>query len=317
MPTEVAVLRLGPRAAVLGVRREGRVLVEASTESEWEARVIEGLGHEVIVADPNFAAMYATRTRKVKTDRRDARTLAEACRLGAYRHAHRTSDKHRHARATLAVRDVLVRTGTRLIAVARALLRRDGLRLATGEAESFVSRLQALTLRPELRTELEPILAVLPVIDDEIAEMDDGIAAGAKADPVTQRLQTAPAVGSVTATAFAATIDDPHRFRGAHQVQAYLGLVPREMSSGEKQKRGRITKAGNPRMRWLLVQAAWSILRSKKEESAALRTWATAVALRRGKRVAVVALARRLAGVLFAMMRDGTTYEAPLLRAAA
>ena len=102
------------------------------------ARVIDDLGHEVIVADPNLAAVYATRSKKVKTDRRDARTLAEACRLGAYRHAHRTSDKHRHARATLAVRDVLIRTRSRLFAVARALLRRDGLRLWTGEAESFV-----------------------------------------------------------------------------------------------------------------------------------------------------------------------------------
>jgi transposase len=162
-----------------------------------------------------------------------------------------------------------------------------------------------------LTTELKPILAVLPIINDEIAEMDEGVAEGAKADPVTARLQTAPAVGPVTASAFVATIDDPQRFRGAHHVQAYLGLVPREMSSGEKQRRGHITKAGNGRMRWLLVQAAWSILRSKQKDSSALREWATGVAARRGKRIAVVALARRLAGILFAMLRDGTIYEAP------
>ena len=86
-------------AAVLGGRPRAKVLIEASTESEWVARCLEQLGHEVIVADPNFAAMYATRSRKVKTDRRDARTLAEACRLGAYRPAHRTSDRQRHVRA--------------------------------------------------------------------------------------------------------------------------------------------------------------------------------------------------------------------------
>src|SRR5712692_4044511 len=88
-------------AAVLGERPRARVLIEASTESEWVARCLEELGHEVVVADPNFAAMYATRSRKVKTDLRDARTLAEACKLGAYRAAHRTSDRQRHVRTQL------------------------------------------------------------------------------------------------------------------------------------------------------------------------------------------------------------------------
>ncbi len=85
-------------------RPRARILIESSTESEWVARYLEDLGHEVIVADPNFAPMYATRSKKVKTDKRDARTLCEACRLGAYRPAHRTSDKQRDVRAHLAVR---------------------------------------------------------------------------------------------------------------------------------------------------------------------------------------------------------------------
>ena len=98
------------------------------------------------------------------------------------------------------------------------------------------------------------------------------------------------------------------RFHRAHEVEAYLGLVPRELSSGESQRRGRITKAGNRRMRWLLVQAAVSILRLRDPRTAALRRWATGIAARRGKKIAVVALARRLAGLLYAMLRDGTTY---------
>jgi transposase len=113
-------------SAVLGNRSPARVLVEASTESEWVARHLEQLGHEVIVADPNFAPMYATRSRRTKTDRRDARTLMEACRLGAYRPAYRLSDERRHVRAELAVREALVRTRTRYIALAKALVRRDG-----------------------------------------------------------------------------------------------------------------------------------------------------------------------------------------------
>src|SRR6185503_719605 len=103
--------------AVLGTRPRARIVIEASTDSEWVARCLEALGHEVIVADPNFAPMYATRTRKVKTDRRDARALAEACLLGAYRPAHRLSDPQRHVRGRLVVRDALVRTRTRYISI--------------------------------------------------------------------------------------------------------------------------------------------------------------------------------------------------------
>jgi transposase len=90
-------------AAALGERPRARIVLEASTDREWVARCLEGLSHEVIVADPNFAPMYATRTRKVKTDRRDARALADACLLGAYRPAHRLSDPQRHVRGRLTV----------------------------------------------------------------------------------------------------------------------------------------------------------------------------------------------------------------------
>ena len=90
-------------AALLGTRPRARILIEASTESEWVARCLEELGHEVVVADPNFAPMYATRSRRVKTDRRDAQALMDACRLGAYRPVHRTSEAQRQVRALLDV----------------------------------------------------------------------------------------------------------------------------------------------------------------------------------------------------------------------
>ncbi len=100
-------------AVVLGERLRARILIEASTDSEWVARCLEGLGHEVIVADPNFAPMY------VKTDRRDGRALADAGLLGAYRPAHRPSDPQRHVRGRLLVRDALVRSRTRSISLIR------------------------------------------------------------------------------------------------------------------------------------------------------------------------------------------------------
>jgi transposase len=304
-------IRTEPRrfAEVLGGRPRARILLEASTESEWVARCLEGLGHEVVVADPNFAPMYATRTRKVKTDRRDARALAEACLLGAYRPAHRLSDTQRHVRGRLAVREALVRTRTRYIALIRALLRRHGWQVPTGSAETFSRRVVALPLPGRLLSEVAPLLAVMRHLNQQLAYSDNVIEAVTRPDTRVQRLRTVPSVGPVTAAAFVATIDDAQRFRRAHEVEAYLGLVPRELSSGERQRRGRITKAGSTRMRWLLVQAAVSILRCRHPQTEALRVWATRIAARRGKKVAVVALARRLAGLLYAMLRDGTTYD--------
>jgi hypothetical protein len=124
------------------------------------------LGHdagtvEVIVADPNVAPMYATRSRRTKTDRREARTLMEACRLGAYRLAHRVSPARRHVRAELAVRDALVRTRTRYIAVAKALVRRDGLRVAASDSHLVAKRIAALDLSDTLSAGLFPLFEIL------------------------------------------------------------------------------------------------------------------------------------------------------------
>jgi transposase len=128
-------------------------------------------------------------------------------------------------------------------------------------------------------------------------------------DPRVRQLMSAPGIGPVTAVAFVATLDEVGRFRDAHQVAAYLGLTPREYSSGERQHRGRISKTGNVRMRYLLVEAAWRLMRSKDPGAAHLRQWAEQIAARRGSSRAAVALARRLAGILYAMWRDGRDYR--------
>jgi transposase len=296
-------------AAVLGQRPRARILIEASTDSEWVARCLEGLGHEVIVADPNFASMYATRTRKIKTDRRDARALADANLLGAYRPAHRLSDTQRLVRGRLGVREALVRTRTRYISLIRALLRQQGYRVPSGSAEGFAHRVDALALPGPLRSVIAPLLAVMLPVNRQLAYSNAVIERLAAQDPRVPRLRTVPSIGPVTAAAFLATLDDARRFQHAHQVEAYLGLVPREFSSGDPQRRGPITKAGPGRARWLLIQAAVSILRRHPPEAEALRTWALRIAARRGKHVAVVALARRLAGVLYALLRDGSVYQ--------
>ena len=286
-----------------------RVLLEASTESEWVARLIEGLGHEAVVADPNFAPMYAERSRRIKTDSRDAHALMRACELGAYRLAHRTTDEQRHVRSMLGARDALIRTRTRWISVIRATLRREGFRVKSGETSSFSTRVKELDLPAHLTREVEPLLIVLKPLNEQLAELDRWISQLAARDPRVKRLCTVPGIGPITATAFVATLDDAGRFRNAHQLESYLGLVPREWSSSEVQRRGSITKTGSKRMRWLLVEAAWSVLRSRRPEVTELKTWADRIALRRGKPIAAVALARRLAGILYAMWRDERPFD--------
>ena len=208
-------------AAVLGVRPRARIVIEASTDSEWVARCLEALGHEVIVADPNFAPMYATRTRKVKTDRRDARALAEACLLGAYRPAHRLSDPQRHVRGRLLVRDTIVRTRTRYISLIRALLRQHGYRVPSGSAEHFVHRVQGLPLPGHLLSVVAPLLALMRPLNRPLTYADERIEHLAVQDPRVPRLRSVPSVGPVTAAAFLAAIDDAQRFRHAHQLEAY------------------------------------------------------------------------------------------------
>jgi len=250
----------------------------------------------------------------VKTDRRDARTLMEACRAGTYRPAHRLSAARRHVRAELAVRDAVVRTRTRYVALAKALVRRDGLRVPSSAAERVGAHLQALTVAPTLAAELAPLLTLLPPLNATIAAADQRLAELEHTDPSVALLMTAPGIGAVTASALVATIDAVERFASAHQFEAYLGLVPGERSSGDLRRIGPITKAGNRRARWLLVEAAWRILRSKDAAGAPLRAWARPIVARRGSRIAVVAVARRLAGILYAMWRDGASYDAGKLR---
>ena len=286
-----------------------RVLIESSTESEWVARHLEALGHEVVVADPNFAAMYGDRSRRVKTDRRDADALFEANRLGIYRAAHRRSQEQREVTALLKVRDALVRTRTRWVNLARALLRREGLRIRSGSAESFVARVEELQLSEKLRSEVRPLLELLGPVNKQLAAIDKQVVALKSQDERLRTLQTAPAIGAVTSAAFVSLIDDVGRFQRAHALESYVGLVPSEWSSSERRLQGRITKAGDTRVRWLLVEAGWTIMRSRRPECQPLRTWAESIAARRGRKVAAVALARRLAGILYAMLRDGTEYD--------
>jgi len=145
---------------------------------------------------------------------------------GAYRIAHRVAAARRHVRAALAVREALVRTRTRYIAVAKTLVRRDGLRVAASESHLVAQRIAALELSPTLSAELLPLFQILAPINDQIDAADRRIAALVSTDPAMRLLATAPSIGPITASAIVATADDMTRFASAHRFEAFFGLVP-------------------------------------------------------------------------------------------
>jgi transposase len=291
-----------------------RILLETGTESEWVAETLEAAGHEVVVADPNYGPMYGDLQRRVKTDRRDVAALAEANRRGWYRSAHRTSAAQRATKQILRSRRLLVQMRTGAVSLLRSLLRQSGYRLATGRCETVPARVARLALPPALAETVAPLGRQIAALTTEIEALDARLQARTASDVVVARLRSVPGIGLIVATTFRAFVDRHERFAHAGQVSAALGLVPREDSSAERRHRGHITKAGPPELRSLLIQAAWVCWRHTG--SASLRAWADRLAGRRGRRIAVVALARRLSRILFALWRDNTTFDGTKLATA-
>jgi transposase len=240
--------------------------------------------------------------------------LAEANRRGWYRAAHRTSAAQRSTRQVLRARRQIVQMRSGAVALIRSLVKQEGYRLPRCGAERVPAQLKTLRLPAILAGVMAPLVRMIETATTEITTLDTHLQARAAADPLVQRLQTVPGVGLIVALTFRAQIDDVRRFRHAGQVSAAIGLVPREDSSAERRHRGHITKAGPRELRSLLVQAAWACWRS--QQSATLRAWAEQVAARRGRRIAVVALARRLSRLLYALWRDGTSFDVKKLAAA-
>ncbi len=293
---------------VFGDRPRMRVLLETGTESAWVAETIEACGHEVVVADPNYALMYGVRVRAVKTDRRDVAALAEACRLGIYRPAHRVSAPQRRCRRALRVREQLIGMRTQAINLLRAQLRQEGHRLPSGASSTTAMRARQLPLTAAVAADLAPVLVLLDALAPLIKGCDQTAETRASGDPIVRQLMTAPGVGPIVGLTFRAVLDEVTRFRDASCSTAFLGLVPREDSSGSRRRKGGITKQGPTTLRVLLIQAAWVVWR-QRQGRAALHAWVERLAARRGRRIAVVALARRLARILYAMWRDGADYQ--------
>jgi len=287
-------------------RPPSRVVLETCAEAFSVADEARELGHDVRVVPAKLAPLLGIGERRTKTDVRDARKLSEVSTRIELAGVHVPSAQARERKALCATRDSLVRARTRLINHTRGLLRTFRVRIRPGETQSFVKRAMQGAAH-EMPASLEHVLPIIEQLSERIAVLDAELATLAKKDEVCRRMMTVPGVGPVTAVRFQATLDTWERFDSAHKVEAYLGLTPGEASSSDHRRRTGITKAGPSAMRWTLVQAAWCARRTKGTHP--LLAWAAAVEHRRGKHVAATALARKLAGILWAIWKHGSTYQ--------
>lgn len=286
-----------------------KVAFEACREGWHVHDTLLAWGQEPLMLDTTRIRQIGVGQHGRKNDALDAEAQAKALDAGRVPVAHVLSPERRVLRAKLSVRAELVDMRARQVVVIRGLARAKGVLLKTCATSNFVNQVEKASLDGDTRALIAPLLATLRVAEEEITKIEAELAAIAKRDCTITLCATAPGVALIVAATFVSVIDDAKRFRNAHAVGAYLGLVPGESTTGGKQRLGSITKHGNRYARAMLVQSAWQIMRSADKDDP-LRRWARAIAEKRGKRIAAIALARKLAGVLWAMWRDGTVYDA-------
>jgi transposase len=299
-------LALGP---YLASRPPSRVILETCAESFRVADAALEAGHEVRVVPATLVRTLGVGARKTKTDKRDAQILSEvSCRIDLPS-VHIPSKTSRERKTICGMRETLVGARTQVINCVRGWLRTQGIRVKGG-ADGFAERVReahAAQRNAPVADYVESLLTTSEHLASQIRDADKRLSKLAKADSICTRMMSVPGVGPVTSVRYAAALDERSRFPSAHHVESYVGLVPGEKQSSERQERLAITKAGSTRLRWALVQAAWTARNTRPNDP--MVRWSLEVEKRRGKRIAVVALARKLAGILYAIWRDGTAYD--------
>jgi transposase len=287
-----------------------RVIVETCAEAFKVADLAVAREHEVRVVPATLVRSLGVGARGIKTDRRDAQILSEvSCRIDLPS-VHVPTDLARQRRIMCTAREQLVANRTALINCVRGRSRTVLLKLASCDPSVFPRRVRDASLKTPDGTPafIERLLICIETLNEQILLADEELEQLAQEDQICQRLMSVPGVGPVTSMRFVSAIDDVRRFDSAHAVQAFLGLTPGENSSSDRRQRTSITKAGPPSVRRALVQASWNLRRLRPHDP--ISQWAMQIELRRGKLVATTAVARKLAGILFAMWRDGTCYQA-------
>jgi transposase len=285
-----------------------RIGLEAGPLSQWLFSSLAEAGLPVICVETR--QMRAVLKAQInKTDRNDARGIAQMMRAGLYRPVHVKTLRSQKLRMLLVHRKLLQSKSIAIENDLRGTLRNFGLKVGVAGAAKFEARIKELVENlPDLAALVEPLLVVRRVLREQIAVLHRRLLAIVRNDEVCRRLMTTPGVGPVVALTYRATIDVPARFRNSRAVGAVMGLTPCKYQSGQSDRTGAISKCGDEMLRVMLYEAA-QILLMRSTKWSWLKAWAMQIARRRGMKKAIVALARRLAVIMHRIWVDGTEFR--------
>jgi transposase len=285
-----------------------RIGLEAGPLSQWLFSALGEANLPVICVETRH--MRAVLKAQInKTDRNDARGIAQMMRAGLYRPVHVKTLRSQKLRMLLVHRKLLQSKSIAIENDLRCTLRNFGLKVGVAGTTKFEARIKELVENlPDLAALVEPLLVVRRVLREQIAVLHRRLLAIVRNDEVCRRLMTTPGVGPVVALTYRATIDVPARFRNSRAVGAVMGLTPCKYQSGQSDRTGAISKCGDEMLRVMLYEAA-QILLMRSTKWSWLKAWAMQLARRRGIKKAIVALARRLAVIMHRIWVDGTEFR--------
>jgi transposase len=303
-----------PTALIAWFRSSGldleRIGLEAGPLSQWLFAAMRQAGLAVELLETRHVRK-AFEAMPVKSDRSDARGIAQLMRLGWFRPVHCKSMSAQETRTLLTARK-LVQSKLRDVENSlRGILRGFGLKVGKSTEREFAGRIEELVAgHPHLQMIATALLSVRTVLRSEFAAFEKQVRKMARSDMRTRLLMSTPAVGPVVALTYASAIDDPTRFKSSKQAGAHFGLTPKKYQSGETDYTGRISKIGDAGVRTALYEAAHVMLTRPVKGCSQLKSWAMRIARRAGMSKAKVALARRLAVILHRMLANGTPFNA-------
>ncbi len=285
------------------------VVMETGRMANWLYHELAGRGVPIVCVDARQAHAVLSQMHN-KTDANDAAMLADLARTGFYRKVIVKSQDAQERRALLRAREVAIKTRMNVENTIRGLLASFGV-VFPRHLRTFEQRTaDAVARAPMLTDIILPLLRIRTEALRQVAQLSKAMRRHAREDEACRRLMSIPGVGAVSAVTFVATIDNPARFRRSRSVGAYAGLTSRRFQSGEMDYGGRISRRGDQMLRTVLYEAANSLLcRAKAVSGQGLKDWATALKKRTSHKKAVVALARKLAVIMHAIWRDGTTFK--------
>jgi transposase len=317
---QVVVQKQLQRSEVLewfGKQEACLVGMESCATSTYWAREISKLGHEVKLIPPAYVKPYV---RRQKNDKTDAAAICEAVSRPSMRFVAIKSIEQQAVQVLHRTRELLINQRTQAINALRAHLAEFGLifpprNIGVTQAISVVQNLKDTDCPTFVRQVLLSLVSQLELLKKEVSKLDQQMATWHRANADSQRLATIPGIGVMTASAVVAAIGDGKQFRSGREFSSWLGMVPRQNSSGGKERLGRISKQGNAYLRTLLIVGATALLRGSYRKKAAGGTWFIELLKRKPARVAAVALANKMARIAWAVLTRGEVYRATAIAA--